>query len=59
MQALVLQHGDFFENLSVAAATVLREGFAADEELRVFLCLYYRWRFLAIWVFFRTPAFFL
>ena len=35
----MLQHGDFFENLFVAAATVLREGFAADEERRdSFVC---------------------
>ena len=34
MQILMLQHGDLFENLSVAPATVLRERFAADEELR-------------------------
>ena len=27
------QHGDLFDDLSVAAATVPREGFAADEEL--------------------------
>ena len=30
----MLQHGDFFENLAVAAATVPRESFAADEKLR-------------------------
>ena len=32
----MLQHGDFFAHLFAAAATVLRVGFAADEELRDF-----------------------
>ena len=36
----MVKHGDFFLLLSVAAATVLREGFAADEELRgIFLII--------------------
>ena len=34
MQALMLQHGDFFGNLSVTAPTVPRVDFAADEKLR-------------------------
>ena len=34
MQVLMLQHGNFYENLAVAAATVPRESFAADEKLR-------------------------
>ena len=39
MQVLMLQNGDFFDHLFVAAATVLRECFAADEELRdSFVC---------------------
>ena len=34
MQILTIQHGDFFENLSVASSSGPREGYAADEELR-------------------------
>ena len=44
-----LQHGGhLFENLSVDSATVLREGFAADEELRdssVYCIVGDSWRF--------------
>ena len=34
MPALMLQHGDFFDDHSVAAASVLRESFADVEEFR-------------------------
>ena len=34
MQVLMLQHGDFFDDPYVAAASVLREGIVADEEFR-------------------------
>ena len=49
MQVLMFQHGDFFEHLSVAAPTVPRAGFAADEELRdPYACnvAEYFWRFV-------------
>ena len=35
MQILTIQHGDFFENFSVASSTGPRESYAADEELCV------------------------
>ena len=34
MPVLMLQHGDFFDDPSVAAASVLREGCADVEEFR-------------------------
>ena len=49
MPVLMLQHGDFFDDPSVAAASVLREGLTVDEVFRVFFFLYHRLRFLTTW----------
>ena len=57
MQVLMLQHGDFFENLAVAAATVPRESFAADEKLRDSFLLVISPNISGDMVFVRTPSF--